>query len=365
MGPPEHDEPAPPATGFVAAGRCRRTVVAHGPGALTLLWLAGLTLLAFSIGLAVTIGPSGLGLSDVVDSVAHHLFGRPSSLSRIDEGIIWQLRLPQSLLAAACGAGLAVCGGILQSLLRNPLADPFVLGISSGASVGAVSVILLGLGAGVIGMASGAFAGALVAFVIVLTLARLAGGTTDRVVLAGVAVTQLFSAITSFIVYTSANPEQTRGVLFWLLGSLSAPSWTQVAVCGIVVTAGLVVCLLLAGALDAFTFGNDAAASLGIDVARVRLLLLCITALITAVVVSVSGAIGFVGLVLPHVARMIVGVRHRVMMPTLALVGAIFLVWADVAARMLIAPQELPIGVVTAIIGVPAFAAILVRQGRR
>ncbi|WP_235831294.1 FecCD family ABC transporter permease [Gordonia zhaorongruii] len=329
------------------------------------LWLGGLVLLVMSIGFAVTIGPSGLGLGDVMGSLRANVFGGRTDLSGLQESIIWKLRLPQSVLAAACGAGLAVCGAVLQSLLRNPLADPFVLGVSSGASVGAVSVILLGVGAGVIGMAGGAFLGALAAFGLVLLLAKLAGGTTDRVVLAGIAATQLFSALTSFIVYTSADAEQTRGVLFWLLGSLSSPTWTEVAVCGAVTIVGLVLCLLFSGALDAFAFGNDAAASLGVNIVRTRLILLCVTALITAVVVSVSGAIGFVGLVLPHAARAIVGVRHRIMMPTLALLGALFLVWADVAGRVLIAPQELPIGVITAIVGVPAFVLVLIRQGRR
>ncbi|ALG86892.1 iron ABC transporter permease [Gordonia phthalatica] len=335
------------------------------PAAVAGLWLGGLLLLLLSIGFAITIGPSSLGLSDVVRSVRAEVFGGDSGLSKLHESIIWRLRLPQSVLAAVCGAGLAVCGGVLQSLLRNPLADPFVLGVSSGASVGAVSVILLGVGAGVIGMAGGAFLGAVAAFAVVLVLARLAGGTTDRVVLAGIAATQLFSALTSFIVYSSADAEQTRSVLFWLLGSLSSPSWTEVAVCGAATAIGLVVCVLTAGALDAFSFGNDAAAALGIDVTRIRLVLLTVTALMTAVIVSVSGAIGFVGLVLPHAARAVVGVRHRVMMPTLAIMGALFLVWADVVGRVVIAPRELPIGVITAIVGVPMFVLVLIRQGRR
>ncbi|MGB3697478.1 MAG: iron chelate uptake ABC transporter family permease subunit [Gordonia sp. (in: high G+C Gram-positive bacteria)] len=337
----------------------------RGPVQLLTLWLVGAVLLVASIAFAVTIGPSGLGFDDVLASTRAYVTGGESGLSRLQESIIWKLRLPQSVLAAVCGAGLAVCGGVLQSLLRNPLADPFVLGVSSGASVGAVSVVLLGVGAGVIGMAGGAFLGAVVAFVLVLTLARLAGGTTDRVVLAGIAGTQLFSALTSFIVYTAADAEQTRGVLFWLLGSLSSPTWIEVAVCATVTLGGLLACLFTAGALDAFMFGNDAAAAIGISVGRVRMALLAVTALITAVIVSVAGAIGFVGLVLPHAARALVGVRHRVMMPTLALLGALFLVWADVVGRVLIAPEELPIGVVTAIVGVPAFVLVLIRQGRR
>lgn len=342
-----------------------RTVVRGAPLGLIGLWGGGAVVLLASITYSITIGPAGLGFSDVMASVRANVFGGRSGLDPLDTAIIWQSRMPQAVLAAVCGAGLAVCGAVLQSLMRNPLADPYVLGISSGASVGAVSVVLLGFGAGLFGMAGGAFVGAAGAFALVLLLSWLAGGTTDRVLLAGIAVTQLFSALTSFIVYTAADAEQTRGVLFWLLGSLAVPSWNEVAMCGVIVLAGLVVCVFSASSLDAFTFGNDAAASLGVNVARTRIVLLTITALITASIVSVAGAIGFVGLVLPHAARALVGMRHRILMPTVALLGAVFLVWADVASRVLVKNQELPIGVVTAIIGVPAFVVILIRQGRQ
>ncbi len=198
-----------------------------------------------------------------------------------------------------------------------------------------------------------------------LALAALAGGGTERVVLAGVAGTQLFAAVTSFVVFSSADAEQTRGVLFWLLGSLSGASWNDVAVCAGVCGLGLLLCLTQASALDALAFGEDTASALGVEVGRVRVLLLVITALLTAVLVSAAGAIGFVGLALPHAARMLVGPGHRRLLPATALAGAIFLVWVDTAARTLFAPQELPVGVVTALLGVPAFAAILARAGRR
>ncbi|WP_128645267.1 iron ABC transporter permease, partial [Rhodococcus sp. BS-15] len=253
---------------------------------------------------------------------------------------------------------------IMQSLLRNPLADPFVLGISSGASTGAVVVAVLGVGGGALSLSTGAFAGALLSFVLVMLLAAGAGGGNDRVVLAGVAGTQLFSALTSFIVISSADAEQTRGVLFWLLGSLSGADWTDVALCGAVALLGMVVCLFNTSALDAFTFGHDAAASLGVPVKYVRILLLVITAVITAALVSAAGAIGFVGLVLPHAARFLVGARHRRLLPTTVVMGAIFMVWVDTIARTVFAPQEIPVGVVTALIGVPAFALILFRLRR-
>ena len=330
-----------------------------------ILGSAGVALLVASVCVAVTIGPSDVGPRSVLSLAWSRMVGGESGLTRIQEGIVWNLRLPRTLLAAACGAGLAVCGVILQSLLRNPLADPFVLGVSSGASTGAVSIVVLGVGAGTIGLAGGAFVGAMGAFLLVLVLAAAAGGTTDRVVLAGVAATQLFSALTSFIVFTAADAEQTRGVLFWLLGSLGSASWTDVAIVGSTVALAIVSCLLLASTLDAFAFGQDSAATLGVDVARARIILLVITALTTAVIVSTSGAIGFVGLVLPHVARAMVGVNHRRMLPLAAISGAVFLVWVDTAARTIIDPQELPVGVATALLGVPAFALVLLRRRSR
>lgn len=325
-------------------------------------WAAGLAVLVLSIAAAITIGPADLAVADVAGIVGSHLGLGTSDVTRIQDGIVWDLRLPRTLLAAVCGAGLAICGAIMQSLLRNPLADPFVLGISSGASTGAVLVMVLGVGAGAVSLSAGAFVGALVAFGLVLLLAAGAGGGTDRIVLAGVAGTQLFSALTSFIVTSSADAEQTRGVLFWLLGSLAGADWADVALCGGVTIVALVACLLSAPALDAFAFGQDAAAALGVPVGLVRLLLLLVTALLTATLVSAAGAIGFVGLVLPHAARMLVGPGHRLLLPATALIGAVFLVWVDTAARTVLDPQELPVGVVTALIGVPAFAVILYRR---
>ncbi|MDR6909898.1 iron complex transport system permease protein [Rhodococcus fascians] len=333
-------------------------------GVLVPLLLAGSALLVLSIGVAVTIGPANVSVPDVYRVILTHMGIGSSGVGRIQDGIVWELRLPRTLLAAVCGAGLALCGAIMQSLLRNPLADPFVLGISSGASTGAVLVAVLGVGGGALSLSTGAFAGALLSFVLVMLLAAGAGGGNDRVVLAGVAGTQLFSALTSFIVISSADAEQTRGVLFWLLGSLSGADWTDVVLCGSVALLGMVVCLFNTSALDAFTFGHDAAASLGVPVKWVRILLLVITALITASLVSAAGAIGFVGLVLPHAARFLVGARHRRLLPTTVVIGAIFMVWVDTIARTLFAPQEIPVGVVTALIGVPAFALILFRIRR-
>ncbi|MEU3822959.1 iron chelate uptake ABC transporter family permease subunit [Streptomyces sp. NPDC030392] len=326
---------------------------------------AGLGVLALSVALAITIGPADIGVTDVWSVVVSHVGGEPSGLTPIRDGIVWNLRLPRTLLAAVCGAGLAVCGAVMQSLLRNPLADPFVLGVSSGASTGAVAVVVLGAGGGALSLSGGAFAGAVCSFAAMLLLSHTLGGTTDRVVLSGVAAMQLFSALTSFIVVTSADAETTRGVLFWLLGSLSGAGWADVWLCSAVLVLALAVCLGHATTLDAFAFGQEAAATLGVDTARARLVLLCATALLTAALVAAAGAIGFVGLVLPHAARALVGPGHSRLLPATALGGAVFLVWIDTAARTVIDPQEVPVGVMTSLVGVPAFVYVLHRTRRR
>ncbi len=330
-----------------------------------MICLCSAVLLCFSIAVTISIGPANLSLGEVYSVIGQHLGLGRSSAGRLADGIVWQLRLPRALLAAICGAGLSLCGAILQSLLRNPLADPFVLGVSSGASTGAVSVAVLGVGAGVLSLSGGAFLGAVLSFALMLALAYGAGGTPDRVILAGVACTQLFSALTSLIVLWSADAEQTRGVLFWLLGSLAGATWTDVAIGASVFGIGCLICLWYASTLDAFAFGPDAAATLGVAVGRTRILLLLVTALITAALVSAAGAIGFVGLVLPHVARFLVGPRHTRLLPVTVLIGAVFMVWADTVARSAFGAREVPVGVVTALLGVPAFAILLARRRKQ
>ncbi|MFB7330852.1 FecCD family ABC transporter permease [Streptomyces adustus] len=330
-----------------------------------LLTGGGMVALLVSIAVAVTIGPADISTADVWTSVASHLGLGESALAPLRDGIVWNLRMPRTLLAAVCGAGLAVCGAVMQSLLRNPLADPFVLGVSSGASTGAVAVVVLGVGGGAVSLSTGAFLGALLSFGLVLLLSHNLGGSTDRVVLSGVAAMQLFSALTSFTVLTSADAETTRGVLFWLLGSLTGADWGQVLLCTVVLAVVLVVCLGYARTLDAFAFGDEAAAGLGVRVARTRLVLLCATALLTAALVSCAGAIGFVGLVLPHATRAVTGSGHARLLPVTALTGAVFLVWVDTLARTVLDPQEVPVGVVTSLIGVPAFVAVLYRGRSR
>jgi iron complex transport system permease protein len=312
-----------------------------------------------SVVLAVTFGPADLTFGEVWASIGGHLGVGDSPLSVLRDGIVWELRLPRVLTAACVGAGLAICGAVMQALTRNPLADPYLLGLSSGASLGAVAVLLLGVS---LLLPVAAFLGALTALVLTLLLASAMGRITPtRTVLAGLAVSSLASAITSFAIFWSATGDSYREILSWLLGSLSGARWPAVAIAA---TALIVVGLpLLAGGrlLDAFAFGDTSAAALGVDVQRTRWLMLGATALLTGALVAVSGAIGFVGLILPHAVRLVFGPGHRALLPLSALVGAVFLVWADTLARTLFDPRELPVGIVTAMVGAPVFAALLLR----
>ncbi|SIT09161.1 FecCD family ABC transporter permease [Paracoccus saliphilus] len=327
--------------------------------------LIALVALCFAMVGAVAIGDITVPPAEILKMLGNRIFGMDFAVDPIREGIVWHYRLSRAAMAASAGAALAVCGTVLQALLRNPLAEPYLLGISAGASTGAVLVMILGIGAGAVTLSGGAFLGAGLAFAFVAFLAHGSGGGTERIILAGIAGSQLFNAATSFIVITSANAEQTRGIMFWLLGSLGGVRWPDVALAMPVLATGLAICLYRARALDAFAFGEDAAASLGIDTVRIRAELFAITAMLTAGIVSLVGAVGFVGLVVPHASRFLVGPAHGRLIPATALAGGVFMVTADVLSRIVVPGQVLPIGVVTALFGAPAFAFILWRSRRR
>ncbi|MCS4249566.1 iron ABC transporter permease [Pseudomonas sp. BIGb0164] len=327
--------------------------------------LLALALLLAAVLAGVAIGETAISPKVVLQVLANKLWTAGYVLDPIDEGVVWNYRLTRALVAAACGAGLATCGVILQSLLRNPLADPYLLGISAGASTGAVLVALIGVGGGLVSLSAGAFVGAMAAFALVILLAHASGSAsgTGQIILAGIAGSQLFNALTAFLITKSASSEQARGILFWLLGNLSGVRWPSVWLAVPVAVAGLAVCLWHRRALDAFTFGTDSAASLGIPVRRVQFVLVGCAALVTAVMVSIVGSIGFVGLVIPHAVRLLLGTGHSRLLPASALGGALFLIAADVLSRTLIKGQVIPVGVVTALVGAPVFALILI--GRR
>lgn len=316
------------------------------------------TLLAVALLGSLAFGAEVLPVAKVVDAV---LQDRPGPVSTI----VWDLRMPRSLLAAIVGAGLALAGTGVQTLVRNPLADPYLLGVSSGASVGATAVITTGvLGAlGTWALFTGALLGALVAGALVGAIAVAQGGITPiRLILTGTVLGSAFSATASFLVFRAGDPAAAQSVLFWLLGSLSGAQWDRVAVPAVTVGLLLVLFVGSSGWLDALNAGPDTAAALGVPVTAARAALFAVCAIAVGVLVAVSGAVGFVGLVVPHLARLLVGSRHRVLVPVSALAGALFLVVVDVAARIAVRPTEMPLSVVTGLIGAPVF---LVLMGRR
>lgn len=331
-------------------------------------WVAGLTLaLAVSLVCGVALGAVSTPLPDVLRIVGHHLFLVPGEQTWSDplDAIVWQVHLPRVALAALVGAGLAVCGMALQAMVRNMLADPYLLGVNSGASTGAAAAILFGVGLGLGGhlLATSAFVGALLASMLVYLVARSAGRVTSvRLLLAGVAVGYALQAVTSFLIFASDSAEGSRSVMFWLLGSLGLAEWNGPMLVVALVVPLTVAALAVAGrSLDALAIGDETALTLGISPERFRTAMLVLVALCVGVVVSASGSIGFVGLVVPHLARRAVGAAHRTAVPVAALMGAVLLIWADVVARSLLAPQEIPIGIITALLGAP-FLLVLVRR---
>ncbi|WP_327169381.1 iron ABC transporter permease [Streptomyces subrutilus] len=313
----------------------------------------------------LALGPVRIAPGRVLDIVLGALSGQrpPGAFATI----VWDVRMPRVLLGAVVGAGLAVAGTVLQALVRNQLADPFLLGASSGASAGAVLVIVYGAGAGLAALTVplAAFAGSMGALVAVYAMARRGGTmTTGRLILAGVAVQYILSALTSLVLVLAAHPDQIRTVLFWTLGGLGGARWDELALPSAALLVGTGLLLALARPLDLLLAGEEGAHTLGLDTARFRAAVFVLTSLVIGVLVAYSGAIGFVGLMVPHAARMVVGAGHRALLPVAALGGAVFLVLADLVARTAAAPEEIPVGVVTALIGGPFFLWMLRRSSR-
>ena len=322
--------------------------------------------LGVTVVLSVCLGAVFVAPKEVLSIVGHHTVGFPRNVSWAlsDDAIIWQVRLPRVLLAVAVGAALGVSGMVLQAIVRNVLAEPYILGVSAGASTGAAAAILFSVGASLGTQATSimAFAGALGALLLVLTLAR-AGGiiTPSKMLVAGVAVGYLLTSTTSLLILFADSTEGARAVIFWLLGSLAQAEWSILPFAYGSITASLLVVMWWRRRLDVLALGDETATAIGVDPRRTRLVLIVVVALCVGSAVAVSGGIGFVGLAVPHIARRAVGNVHRVALPAAALLGAILLVWSDVLARTALQPRELPIGVITGIIGAPALV-ILVRR---
>lgn len=366
MTSPDSRATHPRSGGVADAQRSARRRLARRTASLTVglgAALVGLVILSGSIG-SVPVHP--LQAAQIV--IGHLLPGMPwmsdGSLTSLQDQAVWQFRLPRTLLAALAGAGLALAGALMQVTVRNPLAEPYILGVSSGASVGAVLVIVLGSAAlGGLSMNLAAFAGALAACAAVWALALKSGSLSPtRMILAGVALGTLLSAVTSYLTI-STDAQNVVGVLFFLLGSVSAATMPSLIGPAVALVIAASVAALLARSLNALMTGDESAASLGIDAAKLRGLLLVIASLLTGAVVSVSGGIGFVGLVVPHIARIAVGADHRRLLPITVLGGAVFLVVADLMARTVAAPTEIPLGILTAFVGAPFFLWLMRRSG--
>ncbi|ADG80304.1 Transport system permease protein OS=Tsukamurella paurometabola (strain ATCC 8368 / DSM / CCUG 35730 / CIP 100753 / JCM 10117 / KCTC 9821 / NBRC 16120 /NCIMB 702349 / NCTC 13040) OX=521096 GN=Tpau_3726 PE=3 SV=1 [Tsukamurella paurometabola] len=280
--------------------------------------------------------------------------------------VVWELRVPRVLLAALVGAGLSIAGVACQALVRNPLADPFILGISSGASVGASLVVTTGVvaGLGIAGTAGAAFGTALLASGLVYLLSRSPGGALSpvRLVLTGVVLAFAFQGLAGAIVFFDPVGDAARSVMFWLLGGLGGAQWSVLPLVAAAVLAGALIAARLAGTLDVLAQGDEAAASLGLDPHRARLRLFLLVVAMTSVLVAVAGTVGFVGLVVPHAVRMILGPGHSRVLLLAPLVGALLLVWVDLISRLVVAPRELPLGIVSALVGVPVFLYLLRRR---
>jgi iron complex transport system permease protein len=331
---------------------------------LTPIWTcAAVVFLLCSLAIGVLAGPIDLGVGAVLESAAAHLHipGFTSSLTPTEEAILWQIRVPRVILAALVGAMLALAGATYQGVFRNPLADPYLLGVAAGAGLGATIAIAY-LPEGLRGQRAlpmAAFVGGAVAVLLTYAVGRSARRERDAatLVLAGVTVAAFFTAWQTFV--QQQNAETLQQVYSWILGNIPSTGWSDVILILPYVAVAVVVILALRRVVDVLSLGDDEAASLGIDVRRVRLALVVAATLGTAAAVAVSGLIGFVGIIVPHAIRLVSGVGYRALLPLSVIIGAGFLVLADVVARTALSPAEIPLGVVTAFFGAPFFALVL------
>lgn len=313
--------------------------------------------------ISVSIGASSVGMRDSISVLLHRL-SSSFTTSTFAEVVVFDLRLPRVLFAGLCGMGLAISGSAMQGVLRNPLVSPYILGISSGAAFGASLAIALGIGfigAGKYLVMTNAFIFALAAGLLVLGIARLKGESPEVVILAGVAIGFLFSALSSILQYISSE-EELRSIVFWMMGSLWGVEMDYIFILFPVVLIGFILLMRHSWNMNTLSAGEEVAKSLGVNVGRTRFFSFSIASLITASIISFTGVIGFVGLMAPHMSRVIVGSDHRFLLPMSAIVGAILLLAADTAARSIVQPVEIPVGIMTALIGVPFFLYLLLKR---
>lgn len=330
-----------------------------------LILVSLLIILVLSLLFTLCLGAMKISPINTYNIILEKIFGITPNTDNLftdaEVNIIWKIRLPRVLLSIFVGAGLALCGGIMQATVQNPMAEPYILGISSGAYLGATFSIFLGLG---VSTALGAFIGSVIATIAVISLASYGGRITSvKLVLSGMVVNTLFSAISNFIISLSGDSEGTMSMKFWTMGSLTRAKWDNIWFPIIIVVLCSIFFITQYRILNTMLAGDEAAITLGINLTFYRKIYMLVVSLLTGVLVSACGIIGFVGLIIPHIVRSLVGADHKKLIPVSLLVGSIFLVWADAIARILISNREIPIGIITALIGSPLFIYILVETG--
>ena len=326
--------------------------------------IVSIILLIASFITAISLGALDISISDTYRVVIGKIFNNPklySNVKKVNTLVIWNLRMPRVLLGLVAGAGLALCGCVMQATVNNPISEPYILGVSSGATFGATLIIAVGLKMAV---SLGAFLGALLATILVLMIANKKGKmTTTRLILSGTVVNALFSAFANFIISIWANSDSIMTIKFWTMGALTNASWDNIWLPVIIVGLAIIFFLTQYRVLNTMMLGDEVATTLGINLSKYRIIYMIIIAVLTGVLVSACGIIGFVGLVIPHISRGIVGTNYKKLMPIVIIFGAIFLIWADVLARIVIENSELPIGIFTAIVGAPFFIYIVAKKG--
>lgn len=330
-----------------------------------------LLLLLLALVVSVLVGSVDISPEIIGKVLVNHLTGRETfepTWNKNTDSIIWTIRMPRIILAFVVGAGLSLCGILMQALTKNSLADPYVLGISSGASAGAVSAIIFGWFSfcGKYSTMFGATLGALLALVLAMKFATINNRiTSTQLVLSGVAVSALFSAYTNFGVYHSnTSTDKVKSALYWMLGSLGGATWEKMFYGMVAFIICAIIVFFFHKALDVLMLGDDAAITLGVNLHRLKFCVILLSTILTGIIVSISGVIGFVGLVIPHMTRAIVGSGHKRLIPAAVLIGGFFMIICDVLSRVVVSPQELSIGVVTAFFGAPFFL-FLIRKGER
>lgn len=327
-----------------------------------------LILLFISVLVSVTIGAVDISIKDVYSVILYKMF-YIDKFKMYGEGsihdVVWLIRLPRIILAIAVGSGLSLCGVVIQAIVKNPLADPYILGISSGASLGAALAIFFSIGvsfgANYVGVI--AFLGAFIVSIIVVTIANIGSrANAIKLLLAGLAISSACSSITSLLVFLANDKEGIQNLTFWLMGSLSGAKWSSDILLFFIVASGIIFFITQYRTLNIMLLGDEISVTLGTDLHKYRLLYLLITSIIIGFVVYSSGTIGFIGLIVPHFVRMFFGTDHKKVIPIASLSAAIFLLWADVIARTLIPKTELPIGMLVSIIGSPCFIYLLIKR---